>query len=173
MKAMKKLTAVILCLLMMSAVCVPAFALTRIEEANVTFTVPQPGDTVEYKELGVDAPDEYSAKIFSVSYYDSETSQYVEQREGDTYIDGAQYRVRIQFTAKDGFGFENTVFYVNGIPCSGNIGQNLVETEFTPGQGGGNGVLIGTNIFAKIAAFFRMIIEYIRFKLSILPPKVY
>ena len=187
---MKKITAVILSVILILAMAVPAFAEdVEVLKAEAKFDYPKAGDTVEFKPLTVDNPEEYSAKVYSVYYFDKD-SNVVDVKEGDTYTDGIQYHLRIKFTANPGYKLAgNCEFWVNGEKQLGSVGTNLAEISFKVAENGSINPATGLpfdgaeddgnteeeaelNLFQRIIAFFVNLFEKIRLFFSSLFPKV-
>jgi hypothetical protein len=182
---MKKILAFILSAVFIMAMAVPAFAAgNKIVKAEATFVYPKAGDKVEFKSLTVGNPDEYTAEIESIYYFDKD-SNVVHVKNADEYTEGIMYRVRIRFTEKTGYHIDsNCEFWINGEKQVGSVGTNLAEIAFIAAKNGSLNPATGEplnpgegeepaeelNIFQKIIAFFKNLFETIRnFFTSLLP----
>lgn len=187
---MKRIISVLICMIMLCAAAVPAFAAGgNITKAEAIFVYPKAGDPVEFKPVNVADPEAYSAETTLCYYWkDSET---VEVGSGDTYQEGVIYHIRIRFTAKPGYTIANNCeFYVNGEKQIGSVGTNLAEIGFKVAKDGsldpvtgepftdqgetdsGEVDESGMNIFQRVIAFFKNFFAKIALFFSSLFPKV-
>lgn len=133
MKTLKRIMALVLCLVMFGTLAVPAFAVDElIKKASASFTIPKAGDTVKYGEITSGNKKQYKASVDKIYYVDPSTKETVYPKEGTSYLAGAYYKVRITFAANKGYYLDDlkTVYYVNEKKNNAVVGVHTVEISF-------------------------------------------
>ncbi len=164
MKTLKTTLAVLLVILCCAAVLTPACAETVITEAYADY-LPEAGDKAHYGEIDVKEPGKYTASIEKIYYYDG--SDLSDLKEGDIFEAGKTYRMKILFTAKEGYEFgENTVYYINGSDSIAKLGNGLTETTVEIKEES------SLNIIQRIINFIKEAVNQVIFFFEHLFPKV-
>ena len=168
MKNLKRIFAVVLCLTMLLTFAPAVFAENvKIDKVSTSFTIPADGEAIDFDSVTTPADVNYTAKIYSVYYYDYAAKEYVHLNDGDTVTKGVRYTVRIQFTADSGYQIaDKAEFIINGeiVNTFGGINMpqvNFIAAEKTPSTP--EDPAPSVSLWARIKSFFANLFAVISF----------
>ena len=101
---------------------------TILQTADCTAVKPEAGHNPSFTAISADES-KYTVSV--IQWYLDDGENYPDISASDTFEEGKDYWVRIEFTPKDGFEFdENTVFKINGEEAD-IAGTNIAEVKYT------------------------------------------
>ncbi len=175
---MKKALSLILCVIILGALAVPAFAAGAVKRMEAKYELPKAGE-VYHDHLYVDTaePEKYSAYTEGMWYF--EGNEVITLLDGDIIPAGKTVYLRIRFTANEGYGIENYqnggIYILNGKVIDEYYFETGLQARYntdSPNLDGYEDAPKELNFFEKIAAFFADLFDHIKAFFGSLFPKV-